>query len=39
MSVSVIVRDVIKDKRAKNLFYNPLSLIKNITKLEYEYVF
>lgn len=39
MSVSVIVRDVIRDKRAKNLFYNPLSLIKNITKLEYEYVF
>lgn len=39
MSVSVIVRDVIRDKRAKNLFYNTLSLIKNITKLEYEYVF
>lgn len=38
MSVSVIVRGVIGDKRAKNLFYNPLSLIKNITKLEYGYV-
>lgn len=38
MSVSVIVRDVIGDKHAKTPFYNPLSLIKNITKLEYEYV-
>lgn len=39
MSVSVIVRDVIGGKCAETLFYNPLSLIKNITKLEYEYVF
>lgn len=38
MYIFVIVGDVAEDEHAKNPFYNPLSLIKNRTKLECEYV-
>lgn len=38
MYIFVIGGDVIGDEHAKTPFYKPLSLIKNRTKLECEYV-